>query len=132
MHVIFKGPMAQLTVLLNRWAAWVDEAIHAQEGRVNGIGPVVDGNANLEISPDYINKIMEKSLAGSYTYNVEAGGELGDIFRVLNSSTSGDVTVTRGTLVEFYAGATNADVVVTPGTQKTFYRADGFERWIVV
>lgn len=90
------------------------------------------GNGNF--ADNTLNCINEKNNNTAYTWTIPAGlGTPGDIITVLNTGSSGNVTVAAGSGVTMYrSGSSVSSVVVGPGHCINFLRTSVSNRWQVM
>lgn len=90
---------------------------------------LVTSNGNLAASD--MNAVIEKNATGAVTITLGTGGlgQRGDAVSFVNSSTSGNLTISRGGAV-LYQNGVNADITVSPGSIVTIYRSATNNLWI--
>ena len=87
-------------------------------------------DASTTLASTDVNGIVEKNGGGAYTYTLAASlGQVRDAITIVNSSTSGNITIARASGVALYRAGTNADITVTPGSMVTMIRSNT-TRWI--
>lgn len=92
---------------------------------------VTTANTSRNLATADLNGVIEKTNTGSYTYTIPNSlGTHGDTLTIINSGTSGTITVARGTSVALYRNGTNANTTVGPGSTLTIYRSSTANRWI--
>lgn len=105
-------------------------ALSDASGNVRNLLPVT-ANAATTLDATHINKVVEKTNGTAYTYTISASlGAQGDVITIINSGTTGDITVARGTGVALYRGTTDQNITVAPGTMATLYRTGTANRWM--
>lgn len=90
------------------------------------------GNGNFLANA--LNCINEKANNTAYTWNIPTGlGSAGDIITILNTGSSGNVTVVANSGVTMYrSGASVSSVIVSPGNCINFLRTGVSNRWQVM
>lgn len=102
----------------------------------DSVGPVrrakhrtANGSGNLNADLD-LNGIIEKTNTAAVTYTIPSGfGSPGDIVTVINSGSSGAITIARASGVSLYRNGTNANIVVQPGQMISIVRTATNNRW---
>lgn len=91
----------------------------------------VTANATTTLGTTHLNVVVEKTNTTAYTYTLAAGlGVRGDCITVVNSGTTGDITISRDTGVALYQGGVDGNVTVGPCSMVTLYRSNTSNRWI--
>lgn len=92
---------------------------------------ITTANATRNLTAADLNGVIEKTNTSNYTYTIPNSlGTHGDTLTIINSGTSGTITVARGTSVALYRNGTNANTTVGPGSTLTIYRSSTANRWI--
>lgn len=90
---------------------------------------VANGSGNLNAGLD-LNGIIEKTDTSAVTYTIPSGlGAAGDIITIINSGSSGNITVARASGVSLYRNGTNANITVQPGNMVSIVRTATNNRW---
>lgn len=94
---------------------------------------VVTANATTTLGTTHLNRSVEKSDTVAYTYTLAASlGNGGDTIHIVNSGTSGNITVARAASVVLLKDGVDANITVAPGYGVTLYRTATANRWIVL
>lgn len=92
--------------------------------------PVTIANAATTLSATHLNAVIEKSDTAAYTYTLPSGlGSNGDAITIVNSGSSGTLTITRSGTGLFKDGV-DGDIVLEPSSMVTIYRAATTDKWI--
>lgn len=88
-------------------------------------------NASTTFAATDLNGVVESSDSFSYTYTLPAGlGSLRDAITIVNSGTSGTITITPASSVTLYQNGSSGSISVTAGSMVTIYRSNVTNRWV--
>lgn len=86
--------------------------------------------ANSSVAAADMNTVIEKNATGAMTLTLGSGlGQVRDAVSVVNSSTSGNLTIARSGTV-LYQNGVDANIAVAPGSSVTIIRSNTANRWI--
>lgn len=119
-----------LTGALNGTNATFSGTLQDADGNVRKL-KVSTANADTTLSAGNLNGVIEKSNTTAYTYTLAASlGTQGDAITVLNSGTTGSVTISRASGVSLFQSGTNKNVDVAPGSMVTIIRTATANKWV--
>ena len=106
------------------------EIANASSGGGSG-GTVVPVTASSTLSSTHINAMVENSNNASITLTLPASlGVAGDSIFIVNSGTSGDITIARAASVALWTYGTNADLVIPPNRAALIVLSSVANKWI--
>ena len=85
-------------------------------------------NGSYTLQASDFGRTVEKTGTLAAAYTLGTGGAAGDVITILNSGTSGDITITRSGST-LYQNGVNADITVQPGNMVTILRTSVAGRW---
>lgn len=105
----------------------VGGAIADPNGNVRTI-PITVQNASYTLQTSDFGRSVEKTGTGAINYTLGGAGSGGEMITIINSGSSGNITIVRSG-VSLYRNGVNADVTVVPGTAVTIVRSSLANRW---
>ena len=100
------------------------------QGNVRSPGAVT-ANVNTTLSTTHLNRPIEKKTTTARTYTIASGlGSQGDMIPIVNSASSGDITVAPGSGVTLYKSGVSGSFTVPPYSMATIYRTATSDLWI--
>lgn len=103
----------------------------APGGGAGGPFTVVNLTGTRTLTAGDLNAMVEKSVTGSFSVTVPAGlGEPGDAILFVNNSTSGNVTIARGSGVTIYSYGSNANIVFGSRRSVLIVRTTSNNVWV--
>lgn len=115
----------------------------AATGEVTASGPIADNNgdvrklkgrfsvASTTITTSDLNGVIEKRSSGG-NHDCLLPSDVGSVRDAITfvNSTTGTLTVVRGTSTAIYSNGTDGDLVIGPFSMRTIYKANAAGRWI--
>lgn len=88
-------------------------------------------NSSISLASSHCNAIVEKTGSGNaaYTIQTSTSSTAGDMITVSNQSSSGNITITRGTSTSLYRNGVDANIIVAPGESVTIFKCNAAGRW---
>lgn len=107
------------------------EVANASGGGGGSGTTVIIVSSNLTLNNSHLNALLEKTSTAALTMTIPPNyGNPGDAIMFVNSGTSGNLTLARGTGVSLWTYGTNANLVIPQRRAALIVRATAANTWI--